>query len=295
MLGEQENHRIGIVGLGLIGGSLLKALRRAGMGAQDIVVVDTDATTLQAIDESGLADTAARTVDESLASCGLLVLCLPLPAVEEALKRVAALRPMARGQRIVSDVTGIKAPVLALAKRHLEGARFVGAHPMIGGVHAGFQHSRDDLFEGATVAVCREAAESDPAPTRAVQNVWESVGASVVTMTATQHDAQVAHTSHLPYLASIAQILSFAEHGLGSDLVGRSFADVTRRAAFAPELMATIAASNPALKRAVVDLAGQLLAIGDLLPDKSLAGGDANKLVELAEKARRLRAQLVAD
>lgn len=290
--------RLGIIGAGLMGGSLLRAVRQNDLLRSDqLVVVDRDPSTRGQVVGQGLASTCTAEVDPLVAGCDLVVVCLPLPAVHRTLTALGTLPRAAGTSMVVSDVTGIKVPIRGWATEVLSphGIQFVGAHPMIGGVKGGFSSADGGLFSSAQVAVC-----IDDAPTAAIAAVvglWRGVGATVVEMSAAAHDAQVAYTSHVPYLTSVAQVLSFAKNGIDSTLVGRSFADVTRRAAFDPEIMASIAAHNPFLRQALLGVADELQALAAALPDPGTDYDVAQqqRLLQAAAQARKIRRTLFSD
>lgn len=247
---------IGIIGLGLVGGSLAKALRRA-RPALELIGVDDDPRTLRRALADGVLDAGSIHVGQELERCACVVVAVPIGALEGVLR---ALRPHVRHDAVVTDVLGVKTPVLDAARRHLPGTRFVGAHPMAGGEQGGYEHSQAELFEGKPVVVCAPR-RGDATP---VALLWSLTGARVVLLGAEAHDRVIAVTSHLPYASALA-LVEVAARTRGHHVAGRGFYDATRRAAFAPEVMAAAVAHNPYAAKALRAQAAELTRLADLL------------------------------
>ena len=213
--------RIGVVGLGLIGGSFAKAAKAAGACA--VYGADTDARTLSAASASGAIDGVLD--GSSLASVDLLVLALyPRQCVEWLRAHAAVLSKTA----IVMDCGGVKGAVCAageaLASEY--GFTFIGAHPMAGTERSGFAASRADLFHGASILLVPGAASEQPLAT--LEEFLYTLGfGSVVRTDAETHDAVIAYTSQLAHVVSSAYIQSpVADRTAG--FTGGSFHDMTR-------------------------------------------------------------------
>ncbi len=266
------------------------------MKPKQLLVIDQNPETLANISAEGLAQTCIPSIDAGAMDTDLVLVSLPLLALPKTFETLAHHAHHRTTPLIVSDVTGIKVPVSAWAQEFFTNKpiHYIGAHPMIGGVKGGFIHADGSLFVNATVAVCTEDNSNEDA-VGSIIRLWKTLGATVVRLSAAEHDAQVAHTSHLPYLSSVAQILSFDDHGLDATLMGKSFADVTRRAAFDPEIMATIAAHNPFLRRAILGVADQLHRLADALPHgdtKMLDDQNEEVIRAAAERARAVHKKL---
>lgn len=250
-----------IIGLGLLGGSLARAVRvRFGSAAGLIIGVDPDANTRAAALADGVVDEAYAEVGAALTRAGLVVIATPLAALADLLPRLAAV--LASGT-LVCDVIGVKGPVMPAIAAALPNARHVSAHPMAGGEHGGFAHSRSDLFVARTVVVCPHP--DDAAATAAVSALWQRLGARTVECSPREHDRIIAATSHLPYLAALALVrVALREEG-GAHIAGRGFADATRRADFDPTVMAAVVSQNSFAPRAVRALADELRRLADLI------------------------------
>ena len=168
---------VGIVGLGLIGGSL--GLDLLAQGARVQALVHRPATAERAL-ERGLA-TVVSTDPAVLRDCGLIVLALPLDRLLHPPEALLAALPTAA---VVTDVGSVKAPVL---ERWRQLDRFVASHPMAGTAEAGVEAGLRGLFEGRPWVATPEAS-TDPAALAAVQQLAEAVGAQWLTCGASAHD-----------------------------------------------------------------------------------------------------------
>ncbi|MFM9046585.1 MAG: prephenate/arogenate dehydrogenase, partial [Cyanobium sp.] len=227
-----QERPVGLVGLGLIGGSLGLDLQAAG--AQVRAWVHRPQTAARAR-ERGLAQQVG-TEAAILKGCGLVVLALPLDQlVAPAPELVAALPPDA----VVTDVGSVKAPVLA--RWNTVPVRFVGSHPMAGTAQAGVEAGQRQLFQGRPWVITADD-RTDLRALEAVGELASAVESQTVFCTAEAHDRAVALISHLPVLVSAA-LLEAADrgsagddHGLARALASSGFADTTRVGGGNPEL-----------------------------------------------------------
>jgi arogenate dehydrogenase (NADP+) len=244
-----QRRPVGLVGLGLIGGSLGLDLRRRGAKVRALVHRQETAARAR---QRGLAD-AVSTDPAVLADCGLVLLALPLDrllAPDPSLLR--ALAPDA----VVSDVGSVKAPLLGVWEPLLDG-RFVAGHPMAGTAAAGVEAGQEHLFQGRPW-VATPSARTDPAALEAVRELAEALGARWITCAAAEHDRAVALISHLPVLMSAALLQAADRGGAGPlaplvrALASSGFADTTRVGGGNPQLGTLMARHNrPALLAAL--------------------------------------------
>ena len=261
--------RVAIVGCGLIGGSLLRALLQSG--GIELVAVDSDAVTRQRI-TTELRVAVHPSIDD-VGVADVLVLALPVPVLLPAISNTPA--------SVVTDVAGIKSPVLSAARAAGLAHRFVGAHPMAGKELGGFAQSDARLFEGKVVAICRETDTSEESVTT-VADLWRRTGATVVECTAAEHDAAVARVSHLPHLVAAA-LARVAGRGtaLSDRLAASGLRDTTRVAEDATVRFAAIL--NPALPGLAREAAAELCALADAIE----AGKSVDGLLDEAAATRR--------
>jgi prephenate dehydrogenase len=188
-----------VVGLGLIGGSLALAARKAGLVTQ-VVGLDTDPAPREMALASGMVDRVMDGVTGDLSTADLVVLAVPVTEIASLLPEVAR---RANGSCLVTDVGSVKGPILAAGDAAFPDGRFVAGHPIAGRERSGPDAARADLFEEANWIVT-PSARTDPTALEGVAALWQGVGASVVTMEPAWHDEVFAAVSHLPHLVAYA-------------------------------------------------------------------------------------------
>lgn len=235
--------RVVIVGVGLIGGSLALALKRAGV-AGTVVGVGRSPASLQRALDLGVIDQAA-TLEDAARGASVIVLCAP---VAQNFALLHALEPHLQPGTIVTDAGSTKSDVIMAAKTALgdKVAQFVPAHPIAGRELNGVGAALADLYVGKKTVLCplQENARADVAAVRAM---WESAGAHCHVMSAVQHDAVFAAVSHLPHVLSyalVAQVANAEDATLKLDFAGGGFRDFTRIAASSPEMWRDICVAN---------------------------------------------------
>jgi len=245
---------VAIIGVGLIGGSLGQALRRTGkyrvigIGRQRSKL--RQARRLGAIDEGSL-----RLADAAKAK--IIVIGAP---VDDILPLARRLLPHLRPGSIVTDVGSVKQPIVDGFARLAAKSKilFVGSHPLAGSHKTGVKAANPNLFRGSTCVVVRVGK----APVNAIAGLWKAVGARVRTMSAADHDAAVALTSHLPHAMAHALVHVIAgrrDRNVLTTLLAGSFRDMTRVASSDPEQWAQILRANaPALTRALAQFRREL-------------------------------------
>ncbi|MDE0507016.1 MAG: bifunctional prephenate dehydrogenase/3-phosphoshikimate 1-carboxyvinyltransferase [Gammaproteobacteria bacterium] len=244
--------RIAIVGLGLIGGSLARALKRADAGLR-IGAVDLDEKAVRsALDEQAI-DTAGG-LSEVCSGADLVIVAAPPLAAPGILRE---LEKYTAQEAVITDV--------ASAKGHLTEAlavmpasfrtRVVPGHPLAGSEQSGFAASKADLFLDRNV-VLTPLEDTDSEAIAAVHDMWRMLGANVLAMSAARHDRILALTSHLPHLLAFAVADLLARREAGSDAnryAASGFADFTRLAASDPDLWADIFSANSSAAREALD------------------------------------------
>lgn len=260
---------IAVIGLGLIGGSLLRAL--AGSG-HTLWGFDADPAT-RATARTAAAQAAPHArwqvtggIRDAVAHVDLAIVAVPLPAVDEVLYELVA----AGYAGLVTDVTSVKAPVRELVEERLHHphsrlAGFVGGHPMAGRETSGFAAADPDLFASCAWVLCLEP-DTSLADWLLLADLVTRLGARVIPTTMEEHDRAVATVSHVPHLLAVALAAAVGDDPLARTLAAGSFRDGTRVAASPPELTALMCGGNaaavgPALGRvraALADVAAVL-------------------------------------
>jgi prephenate dehydrogenase len=255
---------VGILGLGLMGASFARALRRA---RPDLTVVgsDPDAVTLRRAVARGLIEPGdPRAAD-------VLVIAVPIAAMPEVLTGLTG------RAGIVTDMASTKVQVMRWAAAAQ--VDLVGGHPMCGRELTGIDAADPDMFQGAPWILTRD----EPRVTELVR----AVGALPAVMEAQRHDQLVAGVSHSAFMLSAAYVLALAgdpEWPAMRRVAGPGFRDMSRLAAGDPELYAAIASTNR--ERIADSLRAAEASLARLR--RHLEAGDG-RLVELLEEARRIR------
>ncbi len=232
---------LGLIGLGAIGGSIARQVKKPGRG-DGITVVGWSpepAERALAAQQGALDDAPARPTDVAHLA-DLLILAAP-PAAN--LAQLEALIPHLKPGSLVTDVGSVKRGIVARAERLELAQRFAGSHPLAGTHRHGFEAARADMFRGAVVYVtpCQDGGDA----AREIVHFWEDVlEAEPVVLDAARHDAQLAATSHVPQV--IASLLGdfLARHAPPGSSFGTGAADTTRLAASEPALWTEILLMN---------------------------------------------------
>ncbi len=246
---------LGIVGVGLIGGSVGLAARKSGW---EVVGVDRPEV-LGKAEELGAVDRASTL--KEVRGADLVVLAAPISKV------TALLSELAPTDALVTDVASAKGAIVRAAEG--ENLRFVGGHPMAGSQLAGVAHAKADLFRGARYFLTT-TERTDPDDYREISGFVQELGAVPTAVDPEKHDLLMAALSHLPHLMAAAllkvasdispEALSFA---------GPSFRDLTRVGASNPGLWSDILAENaPALGEALAHFAGAMAQLGSEIQDR---------------------------
>jgi prephenate dehydrogenase len=262
-----------VVGVGLIGGSVALAARRAGLVTR-VVGIGRTAANLDTAVARGVVD-VAYTLDgrwqPEVADADVVLVAAP---VAQYAQLFAALAPALGSGTIVTDAGSTKADVVAAARAGLGPAiaRFVPGHPIAGTEHSGAQAAFAELFDARTV-ILTPMPETNADALARVAALWRGCGARVSVLEPAQHDAIYAAVSHLPHLAAFAFVAELARRPDAATLLahaGSGFRDFTRIGASSPEMWRDIALANRApllaeldAYRAALDATRAMLAAGD--------------------------------
>ncbi len=280
--------RLCVIGVGLIGGSLARALRDAKF-VREVVGYGRSAANLAEAVRLGVIDGAQTSPAAAVRDAQMIVIAVPIGMTREILENIAAaLAPEA----IVTDVGSTKVSVLRDARATLgeRFADFVAGHPIAGTERSGVTASAGDLFRRRRVILTPEP-ETRAAALARVREMWTVAGASVSTMTAADHDRVLAASSHLPHALAYAlvdMIVRMDEHRAIFDCAGGGFRDFTRIAASDPTMWRDIFLANRkellALLRQYQDDLGMMV--------RAIESGDGRWLWETLTRAKRAREQL---
>jgi prephenate dehydrogenase len=280
--------RLGLVGCGLIGGSVAAALRAAGAVAH-VVGHDADAARAAAAQARGLVDSVAGSAAEAARGAEVVLLAVPVGATPAV---CAAIAGDVAEARLITDVGSTKLDVVAAAEAALpDPARFCGAHPIAGTERSGPEHADAQLFQRRLCLLTPTERTGAEALARC-EALWSAVGARALRVPAAQHDRVMAWVSHLPHAAAFA--LAAAVGNVADEVSGLSgggFADTTRIAASDPAMWRDVFLANRAPLLVALDaLAGELADLRRAVDD-----GDGAAIAALVARARAGRARVMSD
>ncbi|GAB4294645.1 MAG: hypothetical protein Kow0096_11010 [Thiohalomonadaceae bacterium] len=277
--------RLCIIGVGLIGGSLARALKAAGV-VGEVIGYGRDAAQLQLAVELGVIDRAETDLATALSGADVVVLAIPVGAMEGVL---CAMAQYLGGDTIVTDVGSTKGSVVAAAERAFGTVppRFVPGHPIAGTERSGVAASFAGLYHQRRV-ILTPLAHTDPAAMATVRTMWQAAGAEVVEMTVQHHDEVLAATSHLPHVLAYTLVDTLARMEEHTDIfrfAAGGFRDFTRIASSDPRMWHDICLANreailKVLDRYTADLAAVRGAI---------ARGDGAALLHTFGRAKKAR------
>lgn len=270
---------VGIVGVGLIGGSIGRALKERRI-AERVLGFGRRRESLQTALEIGAVDEVHVGLGGALADVDLLIVCAPVDRIVPLVLEAAEQLPKAA---VVTDAGSTKERIVAgLEARLAWGPHFVGSHPIAGSEQRGPSAACADLFVGRTCVVTPTLSTHSGA-LALVRRFWESLGMRIVECEAGEHDRVLARTSHLPHFASAALASLLREEDV--PLSGTGLRDTTRLAAGDPELWTAIALENAAA------ILANLAEMEDVMAGlrRSLAEGDAAAVRKFLEEAKAKR------
>ncbi|MEG9269288.1 prephenate/arogenate dehydrogenase family protein [Qipengyuania sp. Mu-71] len=283
--------RVAIIGLGLIGGSIGLAVREMLPGVAT-TGWDADAAVRRRAAERGLAGTICETAGDAVREAELVILCVPVGAMNAAAEAIAA--DLVPGT-IVSDVGSSKRRVGEALARTLPEAVVIPAHPVAGTENSGPDAGFPELFRHRWCIVTPDDT-APPAAVEALTQFWEGLGATVEIMDPAHHDLVLAVTSHIPHL------IAYTIVGTASDLEDVTRGEVIKYSAGGFRDFTRIAASNPTMWRdvflsnrdAVLEVLGRFTEDLSLL-QRAIRDGDGETLFDLFERTRAIRRSIIEE
>lgn len=274
---------LAIVGLGLIGGSFAKDVRRLGL-AQRIIGYENNPEYHTEISNRELVDYLSAEPDAKLAEAELVLLAVPVKALSQVLSQI---RPFLSASAIVTDVGSVKSPLVKIMiSPEYSDIRFVGGHPIAGSEHFGPGAAQVNLFAGKRF-ILTPSENTDPKLISIVSALWKSLGAEVSEMDADSHDKMFASVSHLPHLLAYASIQAIANSETPDALKhsGAGLKDFSRIASSSPEMWADIFLENQDnLLRRMKTFTAAMTELED-----AMQKNDKEKLIELLTQAKKER------
>jgi cyclohexadieny/prephenate dehydrogenase len=282
--------RVAIIGLGLIGSSLARLIKREGL-AQTIVGYARTEATMKTSLRLGFIDRATSTPEDAVRGADLVVIATPVGAYAAIAE---AIGPHLAPGAIVTDVGSVKAAVVRDVAPHLpSGVHFVPAHPVAGTEYSGPEAGFADVFKGRW-CILTPPPGTDEIAVKKMAELWRLAGSQVDVMDPEHHDKVLAITSHLPH------VIAYCIVGTATDLEEHLKGEVVKFAAGGFRDFTRIAASDPVMWRdiflnnrdAILEMAGRLSE--DLAAlQRMIRWGEGDKIEEMLKRARGIRRSII--
>ncbi len=278
-----------IIGCGLIGGSMALSWRRAGL-VNRVVGYDHRQSNIDAAIELKVVDEGFTTIGEAVKDADIIVVSVPVLAMEEVFAEVARnMRPDA----IVTDVGSTRQTVIAMARRGLgdKFRRYGPGHPIAGGEMPGVRYASADLFDDKKI-ISTPTEDMDPEVVRFMEDGWTKAGGIVQSMSPEEHDGIFAAVSHLPHVLAYALVDMIARSSNADEklhMAGAGFRDFTRIASSSPVMWRDICLTNrEALSKELRTYRQELAML-----QEAIDNGEADKMEKCFENAMKNRRGLV--
>jgi prephenate dehydrogenase len=277
--------RLCVIGVGLIGGSLARALREAAY-VKEIVGSSRSAEHLQKAVELGVIDRYDTDLRKAVQGADMVFVSVPLGAMAAVFESI---KDSLDEAAVVTDGGSAKASVIADVRQALGSIPgwFVAGHPIAGTERSGVEASFAELYTGRRV-ILTPTAETQPAAVKKVRAMWEAAGASVNEMNVEHHDEVLAATSHLPHMLAFALVESLARMSEKREIfeyAAGGFRDFTRIASSDPVMWRDICLANrDALLNMVENFRGDLDDLTSAIRDQ-----DAGRVLRIFQDAKAAR------
>jgi len=246
--------KVGIIGLGLIGGSMAIDLKRKGF-ADEVLGVEAEPVNAAAAEKIGLVDRVVS-YEDCIRESDIVILAVPvgaavkmLPDILDRFASQAAEAGSARaaGKQIVIDVCSTKELLARSVKYHPARRQYVATHPMAGTEYSGPWAAMPGLFDGHAGIIC-DAEESDPKAVRTIERLYETLNMRTIYMNSSNHDVHTAYVSHISHVTSFALALTVLEKEKDEkhifDLASGGFSSTVRLAKSSPDMWTPILTQN---------------------------------------------------
>jgi prephenate dehydrogenase len=282
--------KVGIIGLGLIGGSMAIDLKRKGF-AEEIIGVEADPVNAAAAQKIGLVDRTAD-LQECVDSSDVIILAVPVGAavrmLPQVLDRFAELSKDGKTDKVVMDVCSTKEHLTRCVKYHPMRRNYVASHPMAGTEYSGPWAAMPGLYDGHACIIC-DSEESSPKAVRLVESLYEVLNMRTIYMNSSNHDVHTAYVSHISHVTSFALALTVLDKERDEkhifDLASGGFSSTVRLAKSSPDMWTPILSQNR----------DNVLHVMDTYIEKmnafrqAIADGDEDAVRGLIEDANRIR------
>ena len=283
--------KAGIIGLGLIGGSMAIDLKRKGF-VQEVLGVEAEPVNAAAAEKIGLVDRVVS-FEECLEQCDLVVLAVPVGTAVRMLPQVldgfrAIEERDGSCQKVVIDVCSTKEHLARSVKYHSGRRNYVATHPMAGTEYSGPWAAMPGLFDGHACIIC-DSEESSPKAVRLVEEMYAALNMRAIYMNSSNHDVHTAYVSHISHVTSFALALTVLDKERDEkhifDLASGGFSSTVRLAKSSPDMWTPILSQNRDNVLHVMDTYIEKMNAFR----KAIAEGDEDAVRSLIEDANRIR------
>ncbi|RUW54027.1 prephenate/arogenate dehydrogenase family protein [Mesorhizobium sp. M1A.F.Ca.ET.072.01.1.1] len=282
--------RIALVGIGLIGSSLARVIRREGL-ARHIAIATRSQSTLKRAEELGLGNSYTTEAEDAVRDADLVIVSVPVGSSGEVAAEIA---PALKKGAILTDVGSTKASVIAQMQPHVPvGVHFIPGHPLAGTEKSGPDAGFADLFDNRW-CIFTPLPSTDPEALEKLSEFWRRCGSNIDTMDPQHHDMTLAIVSHLPH------IIAYNIVGTADDLESVTKTEVIKYSASGFRDFTRLAASDPTMWRDVClhnkDAILEMLArfSEDLASlQRAIRWGDGEKLFDLFTRTRAIRRSII--
>jgi prephenate dehydrogenase len=236
--------KIVIIGLGLIGGSIARGLANRQQKVE-VIGVGRNEAILQQAQSDGVINAYSTDIKTACADVDLIVIAVPTLTVESIL---VELKTVVSEKTVITDAASVKSEIIdAVIKTFGKvPANFVPGHPIAGSEHSGYSASSVDLYQHKKV-ILTPLDDTDEQAINLVSALWQALGAEVLTMSVSKHDAILAATSHLPHLLAFTLVDTLSQQGESEEIfryAAGGFRDFTRIASSDPQMWHDIFMAN---------------------------------------------------
>ena len=283
-------NQLSIIGCGLIGSSIFKALKKKGL-VKKLITFDNDESVTKIIKKEKLTDKIVSSLEEAVHDSQLVLIATPLSSFESI---VGSLKKYLKPGTILTDTNSVKkGPNEIIKKINLKNVSWIPGHPVSGTEKSGPISGTAELFENRWT-ILSPSSETDQSDIKKVSDLWESIGSKVKIMSATDHDKILSLTSHLPHVIAYNIVKTTTDNN------EKLKTDVIRYSAGGLRDFTRIAASNPTMwKDIFIDNSDLIIdAISNFSRNleefkKIIAEKDGKKLLSIFEKAKEFREEVI--
>ena len=278
--------KVGVIGLGLIGGSMAIDLKRKGF-AQEVLGVEAEPLNAAAAQKIGLADRVVP-LQECVVESDLIILAVPVGAAVKMLPEILDIFASQNAEKVVIDVCSTKEHLSRAVKYHKARKQYVATHPMAGTEYSGPWAAMPGLFDGHACIIC-DAEESSPKAVQTVERLYDTLNMRTIYMNSSNHDVHTAYVSHISHVTSFALALTVLDKERDEkhifDLASGGFSSTVRLAKSSPDMWIPILTQNRDNVLQVMDTYIEKMNAFR----KAIAEGDEEAVRSLIEDANRIR------